>query len=729
MLNEQTFEFSQARLKLKDALRFTMRQTGGAVEYLVEDEVTGRFFRVGLAQYTFLTMLDGRRTVSTAMMKSATILREHAIDEMEAANLCKWAIESGLIASETGNSSARQKEQHEAMRKQKMVSYLNPMMVRFPLFDPDAIVSTINRFIGFIISPLGAIAWLVVVGWGFTLLARNWSEFWSDRVSSFGGIDFVWLAVTWVILKVIHELAHSLVCKRFGGRVPSCGILVLLLIPMPFVDVTTSWRFDNKWKRILTSAAGMAAELFIAAIACYIWANSNPGPLQYHAGNVIISATLVTLMFNINPLMKFDGYYMLADFLEIPNLAGHGRQWLKGVFKWLYFGKKPSPLKEIGFRGLAVRAYGILAMLWFFTIAIGLSLAASGLIEGFGLIVALIGCVMWAGIPLFKLCKCSLLGTDTERPNRLWFASALALTAILFVGFLKVCPSPSVVSAPVVIDYEPLSVVRANAAGFAKQIHVANGTSVKQGDLLVTLENPELEHELNSLEIDIQISKISSNALFNAERISEVQLEEESYESMIKRKAELESRIRDLSVYAPQDGIVIARELESSEGQYFQPGTEILSIGKPGEIHAIALTQQTDIDWVEANRSAPIDLVIWGRHQNDKIEGSIKLINPRAREDLPHEAFAASAGGPLAVVPRSQVQGGSPDSGEDSAEMILTQPRVPIEIALADEFRDQLVAGQTGRMFVRSREQSMGDYLANKFVRFVRENNFRTHGL
>ena len=121
--------------------------------------------------------------------------------------------------------------------------------------------------------------------------------------------------------------------------------------------------------------------------------------------------------------------------------------------------------------------------------------------------------------------------------------------------------------------------------------------------------------------------------------------------------------------------------------------------------------------------------MIWGRHQNDQIEGSIKLINPRAREDLPHEAFAASAGGPLAVVPRSQVQGGSPDSGEGSAEMILTQPRVPIEIALSEEFRDQLVAGQTGRMFVRSRQQNMGDYLANKLVRFVRENNFRTHGL
>ena len=725
MLNDQTFEFSQARLKLKDALRFTMRQSGGGTEYLVEDEVTGRFFRVGLAQYTFLTMLDGRRTVSTALMKTATLLRQHAIDENEAATLCKWAIESGLIESETGNSSARRKEQHDNMQKQKMVSYLNPMMMRMPLFNPDPVVTTISRYCNFLISPLGAVLWLAVVLWGFGLLARNWQDFWTNRVNSFSAIDLVWLGVTWVILKLIHELAHSLVCKRFGGRVQSCGILMLLMIPIPYVDVTTSWRFDNKWKRILTSAAGMLAEIFLAGIACYIWVHSNPGPLQYHAGNVIISATLVTLMFNINPLMKFDGYYMLADFIEIPNLATHGRQWLKGVFKWLYFGSKPSPLKEVGFRAIAVKMYGIGAMMWFFVIAIGLSLAASSLIEGFGLIVAIIGCVMWVGLPLFKLCKYTLLGTDTDKPNRVWFAGALAVTVLLVGGFLQFCPSPSVVSAPIVIDYEPLSVVRTNAVGFARTIHVDDGDVVEKGDLLVTLENPELEHELNSLLIDIQISKVRINALFNADRISEVQLEQDSLESMLKQRKELETRIADLRIFAPQAGTVIARELDSMEGKYFQPGTELLSIGKPGEIQAIALTRQSDIEWVESNPEARIDLIVWGRHQNDTIEGKIKLVNPRARDDLPHEAFAASTGGPLAVVSRNQVQG----SGGEEDTMVLTQPRVPVEISLSEEYREQLVPGQTGRMFVRGREENMGGYLANNLIRFIRENNFRTHGL
>lgn len=722
----ETFEFSQARLKLNNSLRFTMRQTGDSIHYLVEDEVTGRFFRVGLPQYTFLTMLDGRRTVSTALMKTATLLREHAIDESEAANLCKWAIESGLVESETGNSSARRAEQHENLKKMKLVSYLNPMMVRIPMFNPDPFVTKATRYLGFLVSPLGMFLWLFVACYGFVQLATRWTEFYSNRVSSFSAMDIVWIALTWVVLKGIHELAHSVVCKRFGGRVHNCGILMLLMIPMPYVDVTSSWRFDNKWKRILTSAAGMLAEVFIAAIACYIWASSPPGPLQYHAGNVIISATLHTLLFNINPLMRFDGYYMLADWLEIPNLATHGRSWLKGKFNWLYFGRKSEPLKETGFRGMAVRIYGVLAMLWFFTIAIGLSLAASSLIEGFGLVVALIGLVMWAGIPLFKLIKFLIVGTETIRPNRVWFTGAMTLTILLLGCFLYFCPSPSVVSAPIVIDYEPMSIVRANADGFATQIHVTDGQMVEEGDLLMTLENPDLQQELNSLLIDIKISELRSNTLFNEGRISQVQLERESLESMLERKTELEKQLENLIVTAPQTGQVLARDLDSLAGRHFAPGDEVLSIAMPGELQAIGLTKQTDIEWVSENPEAEIELLIWGRHETELIKGEVSQINPRARDDLPHEAFAASIGGPLAVVPRNQVEDGNESEAQD---LMLTQPRVPIEISLSEEDRDQLKAGQTGKLIVRSRDQNMGTYLAQNLIRFIQENNLRTHGL
>ena len=195
---------------------------------------------------------------------------------------------------------------------------------------------------------------------------------------------------------------------------------------------------------------------------------------------------------------------------------------------------------------------------------------------------------------------------------------------------------------------------------------------------------------------------------------------------MLKRESELSSRIAELEIYAPSSGSVLARDLDSMVGRHLEPGDEILSLATAGEIQAIALTRQDDIEWVADNPESEIELRIWGRHQRELLKGRIKHINPRARDDLPHEAFAATVGGPLAVVPRSQVEDGG---GESEDDMMLSQPRVPVEIELEPFDRETLVAGQTGQLIVRSRKQNMGGYLAHNLVRFIRENNFRTHGL
>lgn len=729
--NEQTLQFSQAKLKAKDSLRFTMRRSGGEVWYMVEDEVAGKFFQIGLPQYTLLSLLNGKRTVNDAMMKTATLLRQNALDEQEAANLCKWTIESGLVETELSSSTARRAEAFQRELVQKTVSWMNPMSLKIPLFNPDALMATATRFFGWLVSPVGALIWLVVVMWGgFTFLTHA-SEFVSRRVSSFSANDIFWFAIAWLLLKLVHESAHGVVCKRFGGRVTSFGILFLLFIPLPFVDVTSSWRFANKWARILTSAAGMLVEVFIAAIACLVWAETNPGPLQYHAGNLMVAATLHTLLFNANPLMKFDGYYMLSDWLEIPNLNDHGKKYVKSAFKRAYFGNKIQEPVENGWRSTAVKVYGFMAMIWFFMIAVGLSLAASGLIEGFGLMIAFIGLVLWFGVPIVKFTKYLATGSKLEVPNRKWFAAAASITCLLLGGLLFLCPSPTVVTAPVVIDYEPLSIVRAEAPGFANTIHVANGQQVRQGDLLMTLENPDLRSELKSVEVDIEISRLRCQAYLEAEDIASLQLERELLDSQIKRKSELYELVQTLEVRAPQDGHVLGLDLDLKHETYLQPGDEILSIGRAGEMKGIALARQQDVQWLRDQQDSNVYLRIWGRSESSYVEGELHVIDPRARDDVPHDAFAASNGGPLAVVPRGQVESVSAQSKseDDEDELMLTLPRVPLEIKLSADDAQTLWAGQTGLMYLRGREESLGGYLAANFMRFIRHNNYRTHGL
>ena len=727
LANEQTFQFGQAKLKARDSLRFTMRQSSDDVTYLVENEATAKFFQIGLPQYTFLSLLNGRRTISQALMQTATILRINALDEQEAANLCKWAIESGLVESEKSRNVSR-KEHAEDMAMRKSASLLNPITLRMPFFNPDSLLETMTRYLGWLVSFGGAMLWIIVVVAGFFQLMKHWDAFVLNRVNSFSADDLLWIAVAWLALKLLHESAHGIACKRFGGQVHSCGMLLLLLIPLPYVDVTSSWRFINKWHRILVAAAGMMVEVFVAAIACVVWVSAEPGPLKYHAGNIIITATLHTLIFNANPLMKFDGYYMLSDFLEIPNLATRGRSYLKSVFKWLYFGNKPKPITDVGIRGVIVKAYGFLAMAWFFSISLGLSLAASSMFEGFGLLIAVVGMILWFGIPVIKFAKFVLLGSKTEEPNRIWFAAAMSITCVLIGAFLFACPSPSVVSAPIVIDFEELSIVRAEAAGFAQTIHVVDGQKVEAGQLLITMENRDLKTELESLWVDVEIGELRCKTYHTSGDIAALKLERSSLQSMYDREAELATLVKKLEVVAPQSGVVMASDLSAKENTYLQPGDEVLSIAMSDQLQAVALTRQQDVEWIEKTQAKNVQLFVWGQDEQQLSPGKITRVFPRARDDFPHEAFAASNGGPLAVVPRNQVERSS-DSGEDEQSLMLTEPRVQVEIALSEEDRQRLLPGQSGTMLIRSRDEKMGPYLASNFLRFIRKNSFRSHGL
>ena len=340
--------------------------------------------------------------------------------------------------------------------------------------------------------------------------------------------------------------------------------------------------------------------------------------------------------------------------------------------------------------------------------------------------IAGVALILWFVIPVVKFVKYLMLGTQFEQPNRAWFAVAASITALIVGTFLFACPSPSVVSAPVVIDYKPGGVVRTKVAGFVKTLHVVPEQAVAEGALLVTLENRELQAEYMSLRIDIEISKLRIKSLLTDGEIALVQLEEESLESNQKRMVELEQMLANLEVRATQAGHVIVSDFEAKLGTYFSPGDELLTVGDKDSIQATALVKQEDIRWINNEDQSEVEILVWGDGDKEVVKGTVQRCNPRARDDLPHDAFAASNGGPLAVVPREQVEGAS-DS--EDASLMLTQPRVPIEIALSKEDQQRILAGQSGMLMMRGRQEVMAGYLVDRLMRFARRNNVRTHGL
>ncbi len=718
-----TFDLGQARLRLKDGLKFAIQHSRRGSWYLIEDESRSQFFRVGSAEYTFISQMDGETTMASAMAKTCSLVGGNALDEQEAINLCKWLVDSGLANTRASTSTERLKDQQETRNAQLNVQKLNPISIRIPICDLDRFTTAIEKYLGWLVSWPIAIVWIATCLYALISLAMAW-----DQVGQFNLLsrnNLIWMAVTWIVLKGIHELAHVLVCKRFGGRIGKGGILFLLLIPMPFVDVTSAWRFPNKYQRILTSAAGMLVEIFLAAIAAIVWANTSPGALNFHAANVMIAASLHTLIFNANPLMRFDGYHMLADWLELPNLGNRSQRYVSGKFKQWFFGCETKPLEYAGFHGQVIRAYGFAALAWKVLLCLVLTIAAANLLEGVGLLVAGGAALLWAGLPIIKLAKYTLFGSEFEKPNRIRFALVCGSMIAASVAMAVTVPAPSVVSAPIIVDYKPLTVVRAETSGFVSEIHVANQQTVQAGELLVVLRNRELEAELAQVVSEVAKSKLRGKSLKKQEKIAEWQAEQAAQESLEEQLGELQGKQDRLKIYAAESGRLIARDLASKLGTHLEAGTELCSIGTEECKEAIALVSQSDARHIANSENSQVDLRIWGRPQLKSAK--LASLTPRARDDLPHFAFAGAYGGPLDVVQRNQVEQESATS-ELEGELMLTEPRVQVWLELDPQTSLGLRAGETGLAHLRGRSSSMGDYLWEKSFRWLKNQIVESHG-
>ena len=197
-------------------------------------------------------------------------------------------------------------------------------------------------WLGWCFSFPALVGWCVVIGWALCDLAIH-SQRLSESTSGVLAVgNWLWLGVAWVGLKVLHECGHAVACKRLGGEVREAGVIFVLLAPLAYVDVTSTWRLRSKWARIQVAAAGMYVELFVAALATLVWARTPTSVLNQVCLNVMTTAGVMTVLFNANPLMRFDGYYIVSDLLELPNLYTQGQQYVAYLCRWLFFGIWPN---------------------------------------------------------------------------------------------------------------------------------------------------------------------------------------------------------------------------------------------------------------------------------------------------------------------------------------------------------------------------------------------------
>ena len=710
-----TVEIVSVPLKLRDDLTVSMQIYGGQTCYLIEDPLSSRFYRVGIAEYTLLSMLDGKTTIAQAMGRTAAIMGSQALSEQDVAALCKWLIDSELATTEDSSAVGRLVEVADRSSKRKRVARLSPLFQKLPLLNPDPWVTSLNALFGWIFSRPAFAAWIAVIAYAAYRLASHWDRFVGESSTILHRGNWIWLLACWLVLKLIHESAHALACKRFGGTVREAGVLFILLAPLPYVDVTSSWRFDSKWKRIITAAAGMYAELFVAAWAAIIYSHSDDALLRQHAQNVFVAASVVTLLFNANPLMRFDGYYILSDWLGLPNLASHGSQLLRYIGQRYILGMSVTCPSWPEGKTVWIAAYGLAASAYRILISVILLTAAEAMFFGAGVALAVVAIILAFVIPGARMLRRLIASTGSQRVEKSRLVLIGCLTALtLWLGWNFV-PWYARVSAPAIVDFYPAIEVRSPVGGFVREILVAPGDDVSAGQLLLRLENEELKLHAKRLKVEIEQTEQRIRKFRQQHEITAMQVAVKNRQTLETRRKQIVNEIAQLDVSAPVAGQIIDSEMEDRCGTFVQPGSPIVTIGGSQNKRILALVSQQDLESFRAQTGQVVSLHIWGGEQR-KHPATVEQINPRATSELTYPALSSLAGGPLAVRTRSLELDQSEASGWQFAE-----PHFPAVLSSEPEVTHGLKPGQTGVVEFRWHQGTIGKALSRHVTNWLRD--------
>ncbi len=514
--------------------------------------------------------------------------------------------------------------QHHESRRRRVTGLLQSLLyLRLPGWDPETTLSGLYPLVRFMFRPWAvAVATLFVVSC-WVLLAVQFAHFrraLPEFDQFFGWPNLIYLWGTLAVAKIVHEFGHGLSCKHFGGECHEMGVMLLVFSPCLYCDVTDSWMLKNKWKRIAIGAAGMYIEVIISAAAIFVWWNTTSGLLHHLCLNIFFVTTVTTIIFNVNPLMRFDGYYMLSDLLEIPNLRPKADRLLREKFAWycLRIDSRPDPfLPQTGWHWFVL--FAIAAGVYRWVVFFGIMLFLYTVLKPYGLqsigialaIVSIAGLLFSMGRNIYGLIAAPRAESMSYRKL---FISISAFAALLAAALMV--PLPLHVESSFLVEPLEAQHVFIVTPGRLIDVPIEPGQYVEKGTLLARLENVAKEDARRKLSVEKEVQTARVDLYHAMGDLPREQLANVRLRSIEKRIEELDLQLKQLVILAPEDGWVVAppykdqpnRESlgdplsdwhgtpldDANIGCYLDAGTQLLSISQSPLFQAVILVDQSD---------------------------------------------------------------------------------------------------------------------------------------
>lgn len=674
--NKQSWEkYAPLRPKLANHAQLIRQQHQHEQVFVLHNHLTGQFFRLSNNASHFAGLMNGQHSVAQLLELTNQQFPENTLSKDAAIALLEKLFRAEVLQTETGTQAATYFSPIDNGDKHPWLAKLsNPLAVKIPLFNPDNVLRLCNPFMQRIFTPMGGAAWLLIVGFACLLTLTHWAEIRADESVSFLSPDnLLLLGLAYPLVKLCHEFAHGFAVKKWGGTVQEAGIILLALLPVPYVDASAAYTFEQRMPRIIVSAAGILAELFCAALALFIWLASSQGFVHSFAYNIMLIGSLSTLVFNANPLLRYDGYYILTDLIGIPNLAPRAHRYIKYLFQYhiLKITSLTAPSmttrEQLWFIG-----YGIVSKIYKIALIFVIILFIAQSYPYIGLFIACWACIALIIIPLLKQLSFLLLSPllNRKRARAIFMTCGFIATSVLL---LFVVPFPlSTVTLGVVIPPEATE-LRAEGDAQITELLATPHSSVTKDQALILTNDPFLPAQLKVMTAKLTELSLRQQALLGSQQQVKIQIMTDEIKLLQKELARKQEQADALTIRSPGDGTFMLDQPKDLVGQFVKQGQRVGYVTNLSKPTVRAVLQQSEIGLIRTGvKSVGVRLT---QDLGREIPARIIQQVPGAMQILPSPALGPLGGGPFATRPQDE-------TGLETAETIFIV-ELALDIALA----------------------------------------------
>jgi len=646
IFHESWYRLAESRIALRASVRIHRQVYRGVLWYVLYEPFTNQYYRLPQGAYEFISKLCTRKTVGEIWNDMLNGGVEDIPSQGEVIEMLTQLYQANMLLYEGVDDGAMLFERDKKKTQKKVkATLLNIFFLKIPVFDPEFLLRKLSWLIRILLSKPFALVWLATIIVAAKYGVENFDTLKDNAHGFLSPSNIGWVYVCTVLVKAVHEFGHSAVVKKYGGEVHTVGIMFMLLAPLPYMDATASWSFRKKWQRVFVGSAGMLFEFFIAAVALIAWANLGGGILKALAYNVFIICSVSTVLFNVNPLMRFDGYYILTDLLDMPNLQQHSVGHLKYLLERYVFRKRDAEsVADTWSERFIYTFYGFASAIYRFFLFAGLVISISQHYLILSFLMGTLLCLTMLVIPFGKFVKYVFAGPGLAQVRgRAVFSTLLFVVAL--VGLLFYMPVPDTFTAPGVIEARHFENTTVGEGGVVVSVNHKDNDYVKAGDTIMVLENPELLYEIEEKRGEIR----------EATQMYYIALEKNP-ENMLPLKIRLNvltqglndllERQKNLTMVAGMGGVLNVENFETNMGRFIEKGDSVGMLLDTSAFDFVAVVSQEDVSRLFSGKPRNVSIRLNGDAFTELQTANVQVI-PTAQDKLPSSALGWHGGGDI----------------------------------------------------------------------------------